>query len=62
MLYLIFINLDAGILFTEDEFNSAIAIATQNQDEKTLLKLKQMATDAPIIEDLNTPLIGKNVL
>ena len=27
-------NLDAGILFTEDEFNSAIAIATQNQDEK----------------------------
>jgi len=52
-------NLDAGILFTEDEFNSAIAIATQNQDEKTLLKLKQMATDAPIIEDLNTKTVAQ---
>jgi len=52
-------NLDAGILFTEDEFNSAIAIATQNQDEKTLLKLKQMATDAPIIQDLNTKTVAQ---
>jgi len=52
-------NLDAGILFTENEFNAAIAIATQNQDEKTLLKLKQMATDAPIIQDLNTKTIAQ---
>ena len=52
-------NLDAGILFTENEFNSAIAIATQNQDEKTLLKLKQMATDAPIIQDLNTKTVAQ---
>lgn len=52
-------NLDAGILFTEDEFNSAIAIATQNQDEKTLLKLNQMATDAPIIQDLNTKTVAQ---
>ena len=52
-------NLDAGILFTEDEFNAAIAIATQNQDEKTLIKLKQMATDAPIIQDLNTKTVAQ---
>ena len=52
-------NLDAGILFTEDEFNTAVAIATQNQDEKTLIKLKQMATDAPIIQDLNTKTVAQ---
>jgi len=52
-------NLDAGILFTEDEFNAAVTIATQNQDEKTLLKLKQMATDAPIIQDLNTKTVAQ---
>ena len=52
-------NLDAGIIFSEDEFNSAIAIATQNQDEKTLIKLKQMATDAPIIQDLNTKTVAQ---
>ena len=52
-------NLDAGILFTEDEFNAAVTIATQNQDEKTLLKLKQMATDAPIIQDLNTKTVAE---
>lgn len=52
-------NLDAGILFTENEFNAAIAIATQNQDEKTLIKLKQMATDAPIIQDLNTKTVAQ---
>ena len=52
-------NLDAGIIFSEDEFNAAIAIATQNQDEKTLIKLKQMATDAPIIQDLNTKTVAQ---
>jgi hypothetical protein len=52
-------NLDAGIIFSEDEFNAAIAIATQNQDEKTLIKLKQMATDAPIIQDLNTKTVAE---
>jgi len=52
-------NLDAGIIFSEDEFNAAIAIATQNQDEKTLIKLRQMATDAPIIQDLNTKTVAQ---
>ena len=52
-------NLDAGIIFSEDELNAAIAIATQNQDEKTLIKLKQMATDAPIIQDLNTKTVAQ---
>lgn len=52
-------NLDAGIIFSEDEFNAAITIATQNQDEKTLIKLKQMATDAPIIQDLNTKTVAQ---
>ena len=52
-------NLDAGIIFSEDEFHAAIAIATQNQDEKTLIKLKQMATDAPIIQDLNTKTVAQ---
>ena len=52
-------NLQAGIIFSEDEFNAAIAIATQNQDEKTLIKLKQMATDAPIIQDLNTKTVAQ---
>ena len=52
-------NLDAGIIFSEDEFNAAIAIATQNQDEKTLIKLKQMAIDAPIIQDLNTKTVAQ---
>jgi len=52
-------NLDAGIIFSEDEFNAAIAIATQNQDEKTLIKLKQMAIDAPIIQDLNTKTVAE---
>ena len=52
-------NLDAGIIFSEDEFNAAIAIATQNQDEKTLITLKQMATDAPIIQDLNTKTVAQ---
>ena len=52
-------NLDAGIIFSEDEFNAAIAIATQNKDEKTLIKLEQMATDAPIIADLNTKTVAE---
>ena len=52
-------NLQAGIIFSEDEFNAAIAIATQNQDEKTLIKLRQMATDAPIIQDLNTKTVAQ---
>jgi len=52
-------NLDAGILFTEDEFNAAVEIATRNKDEKTLIKLEQMATDAPIIADLNTKTVAE---
>jgi len=50
---------DKGILFTEDEFNTAVAIATQNQDEKTLITLRQMAIDAPIIADLNTKTVAE---
>ena len=50
---------DKGIIYTADEFNAAVAIATQNQDEKTLLILKQMATDAPIIQDLNTKTVAQ---
>ena len=50
---------DKGIIYTADEFNAAIVIATQNQDEKTLLILKQMATDAPIIQDLNTKTVAQ---
>jgi len=50
---------DKGILYTADEFNGAVAIAKQNKDEKTLLILKQLATDAPIIQDLNTKTVAQ---
>ena len=36
----------------ETEMATAIAIATNNGDEKTLIKLNQIATDAPIIASL----------
>ena len=46
-------SLNDGILYTEDEFNAALAIATNNGDQSTLIKLKNMAFAAPIIQDLN---------
>ena len=52
-------SLDDGILFTEDEFNAAVSIATQNDDQTTLIKLKNMAFAAPIIQDLNTKTIAE---
>ena len=52
-------SLDDGILFTEDEFNAAVSIATQNEDQSTLIKLKNMAFAAPIIQDLNTKTIAE---
>jgi len=52
-------SLDDGILFTEDEFNAALAIATTNDDSTTLLKLKHMAFAAPIIQDLNTKTVAQ---
>ena len=52
-------SLDDGILFTEDEFNTALAIATTNGDQATLIKLKNMAFAAPIIQDLNTKTVAQ---
>jgi len=52
-------SLDDGILFTEDEFNAAVSIATTNDDQTTLIKLKNMAFAAPIIQDLNTKTIAE---
>ena len=37
----------------ENEYNSAVEIAIQNGDEKSLIKLKQMAIDTPILQGLN---------
>jgi len=37
----------------QDEYNSAVEIANQNGDEKSLIKLKQMAIDTPILQGLN---------
>ena len=52
-------SLDDGILFTEDEFNAALAIATNNGDQSTLIKLKNMAFAAPIIQDLNNKTVAQ---
>ena len=53
-------NLETGIIvYVKKNLMQAIATATQNQDEKTLIKLKQMATDAPIIQDLNTKTVAQ---
>jgi len=52
-------SLDDGILFTEDEFNAALAIATNNGDQSTLIKLKNMAFSAPIIQDLNNKTVAQ---
>ncbi len=52
-------SLDDGILFTENEFNAALAIATTNGDQATLIKLKNMAFAAPIIQDLNTKTVAQ---
>ena len=52
-------SLDDGILFTEDEFNAALSIATTNGDQSTLIKLKNMAFAAPIIQDLNTKTVAQ---
>ena len=52
-------SLDDGILFTEDEFNAALSIATTNGDQTTLIKLKNMAFAAPIIQDLNTKTVAQ---
>ena len=52
-------SLDDGILFTEDEFNAAVSIATTNDDQATLIKLKNMAFAAPIIQDLNNKTVAQ---
>ena len=41
-------NLENGIWFNQEEFNNAVTIATASKDSKTLIKLKQIAEDAPI--------------
>ena len=45
-------------LFTEDEFNYSLN-PNYNVDQQHLIKLKNMAFAAPIIQDLNTKLMLK---
>ena len=45
--------LESGIIFDSEEYNTALAIATENQDIKTLLKLKTMAEDAEFYSTLS---------
>ncbi len=52
-------NLSNGIIYDNEEFNTAVTTATQNGDQKSLIKLNQMAIDAPIIQDLNTKTIAE---
>ena len=46
--------LESGIIFDSDEYNTAFAIATENEDTKTLLKLKTMQEDAVMYSELST--------
>ena len=50
---------DYGIIYDNKEFTTAVTTATQNGDQKSLIKLNQMAIDAPIIQDLNTKTIAE---
>ena len=50
---------DYGIIYDNKEFNTAVSTATQNGDQKSLIKLNQMAIDAPIIQDPNTKTIAE---
>ncbi len=52
-------NLSNGIIYDNEEFSKAVEIATQNGDQKSLIKLRQMSIDAPIIQDLNTKTISE---
>ena len=52
-------NLKDGIIYDNEEFSTAVEIAKQNGDQKSLIKLNQMAIDAPIIQDLNTKTIAE---
>ena len=47
-------NMESGIPINTDEFNTAVAIAQETGDEKTLLKLEQIRIDAPIYAQLST--------
>ena len=46
--------LESGIIFDSDEYNTALATATENEDVKTLLKLKTMSEDAAYYSQLST--------
>jgi len=47
-------NIKSGLSINTDEFETAVAIALETQDEKTLLKLEQIRIDAPIYAQLST--------
>jgi len=47
-------NMESGLSINTDEFETAVAIALETQDEKTLLKLEQIRIDAPIYAQLST--------
>jgi putative sterol carrier protein len=47
-------NMESGLPINTDEFETAVAIALETQDEKTLLKLEKIRTDAPIYAQLST--------
>ena len=46
--------LESGIMYDQDEWNAAWQTATEGNDQKTLLKLKNMADDAAIYSQLST--------
>jgi uncharacterized small protein (DUF1192 family) len=47
-------NIENGININVDEFNTALALATANNDQATILKLMKIQEDAPIYAQLNT--------
>jgi len=47
-------NMESGLSINTDEFETAVAIALETGDEKTLLKLEKIRTDAPIYAQLST--------
>ena len=46
--------LESGIMYDQDEWNAAWQTATEGNDQKTLLKLKNMSEDAAIYSQLST--------
>ncbi|MAW01981.1 MAG: hypothetical protein CMI81_03755 [Candidatus Pelagibacter sp.] len=46
--------LEAGIMYDQDQWNTAYQIAFDGNDEKTLLKLKNMAEDGELYSQLST--------